>query len=835
MKTKILILFFALVAGIGKLFAYDVRIGDLYYNLDDTKKIAEVTHGVSTYSSLGNIIIPSSISYGSSYDVVSIGEDAFRNCRSLTSVTIPNSVTTIGNHAFWYCISLTSVTIPNSVTTIGTGAFNYCSGLTSLVVSNGNTTYDSRENCNAIIETASNTLIFGCNNTIIPNSVTSIGKHAFGDCRSLTSVTIPNSVTTIGQSAFSGCTGLTSIEIPNSVTTIGEYTFLDCSSLTSVTIPNSVTTIEWGAFDGCSGLTSVTIPNSITTIGHNAFSGCSGLTSVHISDLAAWCGITFADLDSNPLSYAHHLYLNDTEITDLVIPNSVTSIGKRAFTGCTGLTSIEIPNSVTTIGQSAFSGCTGLTSIEIPNSVTTIEWGAFDGCSGLTSIEIPNSVTTIGRNAFAGFSGRVILNSSAIVEEDYKGNESSGLISIFGSLVYEYIIGNNITSIGNYAFHDCLGLKSITIGNSVTSIGNMAFGGCSSITSVTWNAKNCTNRCGLYDSPVESFVFGNEVESIPNGCCNEMNKLTSITIPNSVTNIGERAFYGCSSLTSVTIGSSVTTIGSLAFYGCSGLKSIEIPNSVTTIGGSAFYGCTDLTSIVVANDNLKYDSRDNCNAIIETASNTLIRGCKNTIIPNSVTTIGYNAFGDCRSLTSVTIPNSVTTIGSSAFENCLWLKSITCKAITPPTCSSYTWKKVDKSIPLYVPAKSVNAYITAEGWREFIHILSNPTFTITFVNWDGSVLLRLTDLEEGTTPIYTGATPTRHDDEQYTYTFEGWNPDVVAVTGDATYTATYTAIPKSVGIDDVDACITHHKFFHDGQIYIRRGDKTYTITGQYVE
>ena len=331
------------------LWAYDLEVDGIYYNIlaDKTNEV-EVTNGLTEYS--GSVTIPETVTYsGIAYSVTSIGGSAFSYCSGLTSVTIgnsvtsigdlafyccydltsitiPNSVTSIGRVAFGTCTGLTSVTIPNSVTSIGSEAFRSCYGLTSIIVEEGNSIYDSRENCNAIIETNSNTLVAGCQNTTIPNSVTSIGNYAFYNCSGLTSITIPNSVTSIGERAFYWCSGLKSITIPNTVTSIGDYAFARCSGLTSITIPESVTSIGISVFWDCSGLTSITIPNSITSIGESAFESCYGLTSV-------------------------------------TIPNSVTSIGSGAFYNCSGLTSVTIGNSITSIGSAAFGSCSGLTSV----------------------------------------------------------------------------------------------------------------------------------------------------------------------------------------------------------------------------------------------------------------------------------------------------------------------------------------------------------------------------------------------------------------------------------------------------------------------------------------
>ena len=288
----------------------------------------------------------------------------------------------------------------------------------------------------------------------IPNSVTSIGSFAFYGCSNLTSIVIPNSVTSIGNRAFAHCFDLTSVTIGNSVTSIGDGAFEDCSGLTSVTIGNSVTSIGEDAFWHCSSLTSVTIPNSMTSIGEGAFEDCTELSKVYISDIATWCSISFGDYYANPLIYAHNLYLNGNKVTDLIIPNSVTSIGDWAFWGCS-LTSVTIPNSVTSIGEYAFHGCTGLTSIIIPNSVTSIGNRVFEYCSSLTSITIPNSVTSIGDWAFSGCTGLTFID-----------------------------IPNSVTSIGYGAFEYCSSLTSATIGKGVTTIPKYCFSYCKNLTNI---------------------------------------------------------------------------------------------------------------------------------------------------------------------------------------------------------------------------------------------------------------------------------------------------------------------------------------------------------------
>ncbi len=540
-----------------------------------------------------------------------------------------------------------------------------------------------------------------------------IGDYMFSGCN-LKSIKLPNSVTSIGQYAFIQCTGLTSVTIGNSVTSIGKCAFVWCSGLTSVTIPNSVTSIGYGAFGDCSGLTSVTIGNSVKSIDNAAFANCTGLKKVIVEDIVAWCGISFIDLNSNPLNNAHHLYSDEnTEIKDLKIPDGVTSIGQYAFYDCTGLTSVTIPNSVTSIGDLAFKGCSSLTSVTIPNSVTSIGYRAFAECTGLTSVTIPNSVTSIGDGAFNGCSG---LTSVTI------GNsvKSIGESAFYGcSSLASITIPNSVTSIGQYAFEGCTSLTSATIGNSVTSIGDLAFKGCSSLTSIAVEEGNA------YYHVDGSCLIETASNTLIRGC-----NLTSVTIPNSVTSIGGSAFNGCSSLASVTIPNSVTSIGGSAFSGCSSLTSVTIPNSVTSIGYSAFNRCSGLKKVIVEDIvawcGISFSLNSNPLSIahhLYSDENTEIKDLK---IPDGVTSIGYYAFENCSSLTSVTIPNSVKSIGFRAFQGCSSLTEVTLQSETLPSCGYGPFSNIPSDATLYCKASLIETCKTTTPWSGFSKIVAIP-------------------------------------------------------------------------------------------------------------
>ena len=416
----------------------------------------------------------------------------------------------------------------------------------------------------------------------------------------------------------------------------------------------------------------------------NAFAAATG----RCGDSITW---TLDDSGNLTLSGSGEMWNNgyddspfkDYEIRKATVEYGITSIGESAFLGCRGMTELTLPNSVTSIGGNAFEGCSGLTELILPNSVTSIGNAAFFGCSGLTELILPNSVTSIGNFAFHGCRGLtelILPNGITRIEESaFRG--CSGLT--------ELTLPSSVTSVGESAFSGCSGLTELTLPNSVTSIGNYAFSDCSGLEKITVDRGN-----KRYDS------WGN---------CNSIIETGTNTL-----------IVGCKNSV---IPNSVRSIGDCAFYGCSGLTELILPNSVRSIGDIAFTYCSGLEKITVESGNSCYDSRDNCNSIIDTEFNTLIVGCKNSVIPNSVTSIGYYAFYGCSGLTELTLPDSVASIGDGAFICCSDLSKITSLAEIPPMCGSGVFDRVNKTnCELIVPIVSVTAYKQAEVWNEFSNI-----------------------------------------------------------------------------------------------------------------
>lgn len=478
MKQKILLFLFMAFLPLG-IWADPVLINGINYVLNAETNTATVTSG-GNYS--GDIVIPSTVvNNGVTYDVICIDITAFEFCTDLTSISIPESVIKIG----------------------GRQVFQGCSSLSSITVASGNTVYDSRNNCNAIIETSSNKLIEGCTNTVIPNNVITIGEDAFNG-RSLTTITIPESVTTIEEQAFYGCSNLSSITIPSSVTTIGYAAFSECSNLpvvnniryadtylVEVVDPTqSLYQIKEGTrFIGDfaffqSELSSISIPESVISIGMDAFAQCPNLMSINIPEGVTNFGTgAFDDCPNLPVEnnirYAGTYLIEaiDKSLTDYQIKDGTRIIGWSAFSYCPNLTSFNIPNSITIIDNYAFDGCDNLSSINIPNSVKSIGSYVFQNCSNLTSITIPSSVTNIKESVFSGSSLESIQVDGSNLKYDSRDGCNAVIETSSNKLIAgckNTIIPNTVTSIGKCAFENVL-MTSIDIPSSVSSIGDYGF------------------------------------------------------------------------------------------------------------------------------------------------------------------------------------------------------------------------------------------------------------------------------------------------------------------------------------------------------------------------
>ena len=684
-----------------------------------------IVNGIGTAS--GDIVIPDT---HEELLVKEIGDHAFEDCSNLTSIEIPAGVTSIGSSAFSGCSNLANVTFAegSQLTSIGSSAFSGCSSLTSIELPEGVTsirwyTFNGCSNLDTVyyagsvkdwfniefFDEDSNPLYYGAElyidgalvtEVVVPESVTTIDRYQFNGYTSLTSITIHSGVTSIGEDAFNGCSNLESVTFAegslltsiggsafsgcsklesvtfaegSQLTSIGEYAFFYCSSLTSIEIPAGVTFIGRSAFRNCSSLKSIEIHAEVTSVRSWAFD-CSNLNTVYYAgSIENWFNIDFEDSLSNPLNNGAELYIGGELVTEVAVPESVTTIGDYQFYGYDSLTSITIHSGVTGIGSYAFYGCSNLESVTFAegSQLTSIGSYAFYGCSSLKSIEIPAGVTSIGDYAF-----RYCSNLTSI-------EIPAGVTSI-GSCAFEFCSnlesvtfaeGSQLASIGRYAFRDCSSLKSIEIPAGVTSIGDYAFWCCSNLNTVYY-AGSIENWFDIEFSGALSNPLSYGADLYIDGAL-----LTKVEVPESITTIGYQ-LTGCTSLTSITIHSGVTIIGDDAFNGCSNLTVVGFAegSQLTGIGYYAFYECSNLNKVYYAGsieDWFNIEFGGSYTNPLYYGADLYIGGelVTEVVVPESVTTIEEQLRG-CTSLTSITIHFGVTSIGSYAFSGCSNLESV---------------------------------------------------------------------------------------------------------------------------------------------------------------
>lgn len=664
---------------------------------------------------------------GEDYQVTAIGR-AFSSNKTITSVTIPNGVTYIDNDAFYNCTALVHLTIPDSVEKIGTNAFVNCP-----------LEYFQDDGLNYL----------GCDENpyvvLMPTTDTTITSATISDrCK-------------VTYSAFVNCTALENIEIPASVKNIGAQTFLKCSSLAEVTIPKTVTDMGRGIFSYCTALKHVEILAPITALSGTTFSNCTSLESVILPD-------TIIELESQN-------FTNCTSLAKIDLPKNLQIVGQGQFRGCTSLTEVTIPASVTSIANSAFRDCKVI--ICEGSTPATLESGAF---SSDAEIYVPDEAVDTYKTAWTAYAdpvkpvseyGQIEVSAlpftfSAGEVTGYSGTEAEVVIPATYSLDANgnAVEGEDyaVTSIGSQAFVGS-GITKLTIPSSVTNLATNCFQGMVQNLIVVFNGENPPQMNMTFNhGSLMIYVPKNAVATYQKAWVAYKSKITASSVLKS--NTLSFTFEGgiltglVRNETDIIIPSSysldqdgdpiegndyaVTGIGAKAFYDNNTITSITIPACITSIGDNAFFSCSNLASIKVEEGNAVYDSRNNCNAIIKTSTNTLIIGCQNTVIPGTITSIEKSAFCGCEGLTSITIPDNVTRIeretfmgcvlltsitisenvnyiGYEAFGYCFNLESIFLEGTTPPTIDLLIF---DNSSPtIYVPDKAVDAY--KEAWADY--------------------------------------------------------------------------------------------------------------------
>ncbi|MBO4577271.1 MAG: leucine-rich repeat protein, partial [Paludibacteraceae bacterium] len=742
---------------------------DSVMTISGTGEMASYTtnsNGQAPWASYGSqirdIVIGEGITKASPYGFYNAGSYTNGAYNNVRSVTIPSTMNTLANNNFYQC-PIETVTI-NSDSIVGRTTYSSSSNLQNIFGAQVRQ-YVIGSSVHSIAQSAFyNQSADSLRSVILPEGLTSIGDWGFGYLENMDSITLPSTLQSIGADAFYG-SGLKAITIPAGVTTMGGQAFQNCDKLTSLTLEEGLTSIGTSAFANCTALPEVTIPESMQTISSGAFTGCTNLTKVTVLS-STWVGETKSSSSITKQAiggYVRELILGDQITTigkyafsgldslrSVTLPANLEIVGIEAFSSCKKLQSITLPSTVTTLGNYAFNGCTALDSIRLnegllrigaqvfyqctslqrvtlPSSLIGINGTSFYGCTGLTEMTLPDGALhpdSLGNNIFGGCTNltKLTINSRTLCEGTY--TTSQNLKTNFGQdALRTLIIGEGVTSIGNYAFYNS-SISTLVLPSTLTSVGNGSFGSCSSLTNVTSNALAApTIQSGSFSkqdtlnvlcAAKEAYQtadywknFTTILADCAGGYCggenNEENVIWSLSGEGvlTITGTGKMASYQSDTIVpwyghraeilSVIISEGVESITPYAFLQCWNLASVTIPSTVNSIGGLAFGHCSSLESVT---------------------------------IPKGITYIEGYTFTGCTSLSSIEIPASVTQIANEAFSGCTSLGNIYCRGAYPPVDDlQNAFKNIDTSIvTVFVPSRSINLYKAADGWKKFSNI-----------------------------------------------------------------------------------------------------------------
>ena len=786
-------------------------------DMPDWSRTEDMTEGTAPWNDSRSSITTVIVEEG----ITSIGEFSFYHFDALTEVSLPESLTRIGQYAFHSCAALSEIAIPEGVKEFGVCTFYGCAALTEMVIPEGVTELPP-----AMFSTCP-----GLVSVTLPQGLTAIGLECFRGCENLAQITLPQTLTVIGQSAFFGCSSLTEIVIPEGMTVIDEWTFSECTALTDVMLPQGLTAIGFGAFQGCSALSAISLPEGLTSLARQAFCDCSSLTGIDIPE-----GVTIIDdwtfgrctalaavgLPRNLTAIGEYAFLECAALTDITLPQGLGSIGYCAFYNC-GLTEVTIPDSVTTLAEGAFHICSALERVQLPAGLTRIEPNIFYGCVNLQEIAIPETVTSIGNYAFSycqslaeivfpetitqigtyAFCGCSSLTDVAI----------TGVLSEVGSYAFQNckaleqlsLVGDGM-HVANHCFKDCISLRDLTL-TGLAQTGNYVCEGCTALERVELRGEDiticihgfedCSSLSQLilegvtvigasafaYCTALTEFISSEGIEHIHESafrgctalerveirgndaildkyCFNNCENLTSVHA-SGVTRIDERAFWNCSLLTDVQLGDQLTWCGVSVFSNCTSLKSIVLPDSVTYMGYGLFMHCESLTEVTLPKglksipggffincDSLTtFEIPDSVTEIVENA----FLGCDalgSVGFPENLTKIGSGAFANCTSLTTMRIPDTVTELGDELFSGCTSLTSVEFPAaITELPANTFTGCT---ALTSYAVPESV----TAIGNQAFSECtaLTDITFPEGLTQMGSEVFLNCTALQKITIP-----------------------------------------------------------------------------------